>query len=450
VGAIAAALVTFAHAPVIAQHQHGDMQMPAVMRPLGLPDSRMGSGTSWLPDASAMRALHGSWRGWMLMLHGTAFLQYTDQGSIRGDSQLGLTDWEMATAAHSLGGGFLQLNVMTSFEPFVIGARGYPLILQTGESYRHEVLHDRQHPHDLFMELATHYEHEITNRAAVSLYTAAVGEPAVGPVAFMHRPSAESDPMAPLGHHWQDASHESFGVITAGVYGRRAKIEGSVFNAREPDEYRFNLDYQGARLDSYAGRLSLAPSSWLTAAAWWAYLNDHDRHEAGSKMHRYGASLITQRRGVGAGDWSTSLVWGANVHHHTGIDHAAAHGEAGASPHHRTNSVLLETNLGLGEKDVLFARIERVQKNGGELGFTGGDLTQPFEIRSIAAGYARTVFSLGRAEVALGGRGAINFIPQTLELTYGTRTPKGFALFARVRAAKSTKTGTPVPVAPIQ
>jgi hypothetical protein len=392
-----------------------------------------------------MRALHTMRRGWMVMVHGAAFVQYNDQGSIRGDKQLGLTDWEMMTATHSLAGGLLHLNVMTSIEPFVIGARGYPLILQTGESFEHEAVHDRQHPHDLFMELAGSYERAVLENAGVSFYAAAVGEPAVGPVAFMHRSSAESDPFAPIGHHWQDATHESFGVVTLGLFSRFAKLEGSAFNAREPDEYRFNLDYQGARLDSYAGRLSLAPASWLTAATWWAYLSDHDRREAGSKMHRYGASLLTHRRGIAGGDWSSAIMFGTNVHHHTGLDHAALHGEASASPHHRTTSVLLETTLGVGRKTSLFARVERVQKNGAELGFTGGDLTQPFEIRSVAAGFARTVGSWGGGELAVGARGAINFVPETLERTYGTRTPKGFALFFRLRPSTVVQSGTPVP-----
>jgi hypothetical protein len=402
---LAAVLGMYAYAtPARAQHEHGTVHMMA-RRPLGLDEERLGSGTSWLPDASLMRALHREWRGWNLMLHGAAFVQYTEQSTVRGNSQLGVTDWEMLTASRGFGGGLVQLNVMTSIEPFVLGPRGYPLILQTGESYRGAAVHDRQHPHDLFIELAAHYEREMGSRAAISVYAAAVGEPAAGPVAFMHRPSAEGDPMAPLGHHWQDASHESFGVVTAGVFTRRVKLEGSVFNAREPDEYRFNLDYRGARLDSYAGRLSVAPASWLTAATWWAYLNDHDRREAESKMHRYGASLLAQRPGVGRGTWATALIWGANVHHHSGIDHAQAHGEASAPPHHRTNSVLLETNFGIGAKDVVFGRLERVQKNGAELGFTGGDLTQPFEIRSVVAGYARTLFTLGRGDLAVGARG---------------------------------------------
>ena len=446
--AVLGVLIVVDSSPVFGQHVHGGAPT-LVSRPLGLGYARMGSGTTWLPDSSPMRAVHGAWRDWALMFHGTGFVQYSDQGSIRGDTQLGVTDWEMLTATHAAGSGVIDLHVMTSIEPFVIGARGYPLVLQTGESYRHEALHDRQHPHDLFMELAANYEHTIGPSVAASIYAAVVGEPAFGPVAFMHRPSADSDPFAPIGHHWQDATHESFGVVTLGVFSRRAKLEGSVFNAREPDEYRYNFDYQGARLDSYAGRITVAPSNWLVGSTWWAYLSDHDRQETGGKMHRYGASLLAQSRGVAGGGWYSSLIWGTNVHHHSGIDHAALHGGESSPPHHRTSSVLLESTLELGTKDILFGRLERVQKSGADLGFTGGDLTQPFDIRSIAAGYSRAVWSSRGAEVALGFRGAMGFLPQTLELAYGTRRPKGLGLFLRVRPTKVVGQGTSEPVAPI-
>ena len=49
------------------------------------------------------------------------------------------------------------------------------------------------------------------------IYGAPVGEPALGPVAFMHRGSAAEIPAAPLSHHLQDATHITAGVITTGL-----------------------------------------------------------------------------------------------------------------------------------------------------------------------------------------------------------------------------------------
>src|SRR3989441_4098553 len=70
------------------------------------------------------------------------------------------------------------------------------------------------------MELAALYERAVARNLAVSLYAAPVGEPAVGPAAFPHRPSAANDPLAPISHHWQDGTHITFGVLTAGVFTR--------------------------------------------------------------------------------------------------------------------------------------------------------------------------------------------------------------------------------------
>jgi hypothetical protein len=411
--------------------------MPMITGPLGVPLSRMGSGTSWLPDSSTMHALHRSWGGWTTMLHGVAFVQYDEQRGVRGDRQFGLTDWEMVMAMRPVAGGLLHLHAMTSVEALSIGARGYPLLLQTGEAYQGSAVHDRQHPHDLFMELGGMYQRTLGRGVAASLYTAAVGEPALGPVAFMHRPSAQSDPLAPIGHHWQDASHVSFGVVTAGLYTKYAMLEGSVFNAREPDDYRFNLDYQGASLDSYAGRISLTPHGNLVVAAWWAYMEDHDRIAPGSKMHRIGGSMLTRRAGLYGGDWSTTLVVGANIHHHTGVDHAAAHGDPSAPPHHRSSSLLLESNFEIGTRNAIFARAETVQKSAEELGFLGGDLTEIFDLQSLVGGYVRQIGTFGGAEAGIGARGSIGFVPPALEPTYGTSKPVGFAVYLRIRPRRA-------------
>src|SRR5207244_2849763 len=73
--------------------------------PLGIPESRMGSGTSWLPDASPMHAAHMVLGDWTLMLHGKGFAQYDWQGGPRGSHQLGFVNWAMAAASRPLGGG---------------------------------------------------------------------------------------------------------------------------------------------------------------------------------------------------------------------------------------------------------------------------------------------------------------------------------------------------------
>src|SRR5437899_9046351 len=131
-------------------------------------------------------------------------------------------------------------------------------------------IYDRQHPHDLFMEASLTYRRPLSDWLGAELYLAPVGEPALGPPAFMHRASAEGDPFPPLSHHWQDSTHVSFGVATAGLYTRQLKLEGSWFNGREPDEDRWNFDFRP--LDSFSLRLSANPVRPVSLQVPYGYL----------------------------------------------------------------------------------------------------------------------------------------------------------------------------------
>jgi hypothetical protein len=415
---------------LLAQH---DMARMSMRSPLDIPLSRMGSGTSWLPNSSQAHEATLMRGSWMLSLQGAAYGFYDDQLTKRGAWEVGITDWEMVMAMRPLQGGLLHLHLMTSLEPAILGGSGYPELLQNGGTYRHSPIFDRQHPHDALMELGAMYERQVGRGMATSIYVGAVGEPALGPVAFMHRPSATNDPLAPLGHHWQDAAHQSFGVVTLGVNTRAVKLEGSVFNARETDESHLIVDYQDARLDSYSGRISWAATPRVVAAAWWGYLNAHERLDPTTRMHRYGVSVISEARGPGGGRLSSTLMWGMNLHHH-GIGHD--HGDSTASRHHSSHSVLAESNLEIGGATVVFGRVERVQKDGEELGFQGGDLTTLYDVRSVVLGATRHVLSFGSADFLLGARGSVNFIPATLLATYGTRTPAGFAAYVQLRPVR--------------
>ncbi len=398
---------------------------------LALSLARAASGTTWLPDAARRRAIHRSLGDWMLMAHGSVFGQYDRQETLHGDTQAGVVDWEMFMAARPLAGGIFTARVMTSLEALALGRRGYPELLQSGATDGDARLANRQHPHDLWNEIAVEYDHALARPIAAFVYGAAVGEPALGPVAYMHRPSADADPFAPLGHHWQDAAHESFGVVTAGVYGARAKLEGSAFNGREPDDYRFNLDYHGGRLDSYAARLTVAPSSRVTASAWGGYIFDHDPLDPGTGMQRYGASLLTVLPAVRDGAWSAALVGGINIHHHGARAHN--HGAETAKSYHIATSTLVETTYELGDRATLYGRAEQVQKSADDLGFNGADLTQLFTVRAVTLGGAADLASAGNLAFGIGARGTVNLLPATLEPTYRTRTPVGFSLFVRLR-----------------
>src|SRR5256885_8513262 len=296
------------HAQMDMQH---DMHMPE--GPLGIPEARIGSGTSWLPDASPMHVAHFQLGAWTLMLHGSAVVQYSDRAGARGDRRVNLIDWAMLAASRAVAGGRLHLRGMMSSDPWGVGSRGYPLLLQTGESDRGVSLHDHQHPHDLFMELAALYERAVARNLAVSLYAAPVGEPAVGPAAFPHRPSASDDPLAPIGHHWQDGTHITFGVLTAGVFTRTTKLEASIFNGREPDEDPTKFDYAGRAVDSYNARLPGNPGAHRRLSAWYAYLKSPEALHPEESLHRLGAAALTARPLGRRGRGGVALLFGANA-----------------------------------------------------------------------------------------------------------------------------------------
>jgi hypothetical protein len=360
----------------------------------------------------------------MLMVHGDAFLQYDRQGGPRGTDQLGSINWGMLMAMRRLSGGTLHLHGMMSAEPLTIGAAGYPLLLQSGETYRGEPLHDRQHPHDLFMELSALYERAVGRNWGLMVYAAPVGEPAIGPVAYMHRPSALNDPFAPLAHHWTDATHITYGVISAGVFTRELKLEATLFNGREPDEDRYDFDFHP--LDSYGVRMSFNPGPHWALSGSYGHLVEPEALHPGEDQHRLGAAILHSVPRGKAGEWAAALVYGANRHLPP-----AGSGETGSWEH----SLILESNLQLDRANSVFGRAEYVRKGGAELALPDPLRDGEFDLGAVSLGYVRELAGFGGATAGVGARGAIALVPPALEDEYGSRTPVGMAIFLRVRPA---------------
>jgi hypothetical protein len=362
---------------------------------------------------------------WDLMLHGFVFGEYDKQGGARGQSQGGSLNWGMFMASHELAGGRFQARTMLSLDPWTVTPRGYPLLLQSGESFHGDPLHDRQHPHDFWMELGAMYERAVSTHVGVELYGAPSGEPALGPVAFMHRPSAMDNPLAPIGHHWEDATHIAFGVVTVGFFTHDWKLEGSVFNGREPDENRWNFDT--IKLDSYSGRLLYNPSVHWALSAGYGFLKSPEAVVPTESVHRITASAI-YGTAIGAdGQLATTFVWGANKNSaHPDLSHAA----------------LLESEAILDKSNTLIGRVEYVQKSAEDLvldtpqfGFASD---QHFNVSSLSLGYIREVARLRGATFGLGAMGTLNMVPSLLENAYGSRMPLGGVVFVRLRPVRSS------------
>ncbi len=411
------------------EHQHAAAaeaapRAPAIIeRPFGIPMSRMGSGTAWLPDASAMRAWHFMAGRWTMMVHGDAVLQYDHQGGPRGDDQVAGINWAMLMAMRPLAGGTLHLHGMASAEPLTVGGRGYPLLLQSGETFEGEPLHDRQHPHDLFMELSALYERPIARNLGVVVYAAPVGEPGIGPVAYMHRPSSLNDPLAPLVHHRTDATHITYGVVTAGLFTGTAKLEATLFNGREPDEDRYDFDFDA--LDSYGFRLSVNPTAEWALSASYGHLVEPEALHPDENQRRLGAAVLHTIRLGRASELASALVYGANKHV------PADGGDSGPWEH----GVVAESNLQLDPANTFFGRVEYVEKTAEELAIsdTPGGF---FSLAVLSAGYVRELAAYRGATLGLGARGTLNLIPSSLQDLYGSKTPVGLVLFLRVRPAR--------------
>ena len=403
--------------PAVAQDdmQHMDMSHGQPSAPAE------GSGTSWLPSETPLYEVHRDAGGWMWMVHGNLFVQYLHESGDRGSTQTGSINWLMLMADRSAAGGHVGLRAMVSLEPWTIRGCGYPDLLASGELCNGEPIHDRQHPHDLFMELAATYDRPLTSTVRLQLYGGPAGEPALGPTAFPHRISAMPSPLAPITHHWLDATHIAFGVVTGGISGSRWKAETSVFNGREPDEHRTDFDF-GA-LDSYSGRF------WFLPAARWAlqvsagHLHGAEAGHDGSPrtdVDRVTASATYHRVMEPGSVWATTIAWGRN------------HEPATSA----TNALLAETNLTFHDRHAWFGRVELSGKSGHDLAIESGEI---FTVAKAQGGYTR-YFAAGHGlRPGVGAGLTAGIVPDSLRSFYGRRVNAGVVAFVTLRPAATER-----------
>lgn len=361
------------------------------------------------------------------MFHGFLNLVYQEESGVRGNSQTFSTNMAMFHADRSLGRGRFGFRVMASLEPSM-GKRGYPLLLQTGESADgRNPLFDRQHPHDLFMEIAARYE-----RSGFFVYFAPVGEPALGPSAFMHRLSAYDNPIAPLTHHWLDGAHISHGVLTIGWEGRGTwKLDGSIFNGREPDADRWDID--GFDLDSFAARLTYNPTTRWSAQVSAAKVQEPDRLHPSLDVVRFTASA-TYHQPLARGYWQTTVAYGRNDTERLTAAPATLppgvhiHFTPGISP--VQHAVLVETGLRFADAHSLFGRAEWAEKN--EL-FLAADRRHDvvYDVGKVSAGYIFDFIVRPRARIGVGAYGSLQVLETELDLVYGA-TPSSLGIFCRL------------------
>jgi hypothetical protein len=384
----------------------------------------MGSGTAWQPSSGPMYMSHKVAGDWLLMFHYNLTAGLNRQGGPRGVTKFNSQNWFMPMAYHKLGRGTVQLRGMFSVEPFTFPPGGSPLLFQTGETYRGQPLIDKQHPHDLFMELSAQYTLPVGERGTWFAYFGYPGEPALGPVAFMHRMSASENPSATLAHHLQDSTHISFGVLTTGFTYRWFKLEGSVFNGREPDENRY--DFDSHKWNSRSARLSFAPNRNWAMQLSYGFLRSPEGQEPDTDVRRATAS-VQYNKPFNRGNWASALIWGRN---HLSSPEGTRN----------LNGYTFESTVNFLDKNYLYTRLELVDKDellrASDLAVLGMMEPHPsFRIGAYTFGGARDIVDTEKLSLAIGSDLAFYSKPTILDSLYG-QNPVSWKLFFRIRPGK--------------
>ena len=387
-------------------HSMHDMhEMPGMLGPYGM--SREASGTAWQPDSAPHTGIHTMRGGWHLMAHGFVNLIYDDQGGPRGDTKTFSENMLMGMATRELGSGRLGLRAMLSAEPWTLGRGGYPLLLQTGETADgvHPLV-DRQHPHDLFMELAATYSVPGGKDGSVFVYLGLPGEPALGPATYMHRFSGVDNPEAPLGHHWLDSTHITYGVATLGWIHGGFKLEASSFTGREPDQNRTNIE--SPKMDSWSVRATWNPAPDWSFQISRGHLHSPEQLEPEIDTDRTTASAIYNRP-LESGNWQTTFAWGRNRR----------------DPGTTTDSFLLESAVTLGERHTVFGRAEQ-QENDELIG------EEIVDVGKLSLGYIWDGLRAGSFRGGVGVLGSVAQVPRELEHDYSD-APFSWMAFLRAK-----------------
>ena len=367
------------------------------------------------PAAAQEQPAAAATPAWSWMADGSLFATFNDQRSARGESQFRSQNWLMAMATRAAGKGQLTLSGMFSLDPVTVTKRGYSELFQMGEAYQKLENIDRQHPHDLFSQLAVGWRVPMGKASAFTITGAPVGEATLGPVAFMHRLSASENPTAPLAHHTLDSTHISQGVIAAAVDLGPVTLEGSAFHGREPDEKRYGIT-PGA-LDSWATRLWYRPSNAWIAQVSYGFLHQPEELEPGNIKRTTGSLTWTRER----------------VDHAFSITGALGHN---TRTYTKLSAFLLEALARKGRTSA-YTRIELLHVETEHLLFPTvvhrphpGELIDPLNAYTVGA--VRDLPSARWFSVGLGGDVTFYNVPVRLRPFYGDR-PVAIHIFARVR-----------------
>jgi hypothetical protein len=347
----------------------------------------------------------------MIMVHGNIFGTHIWEEGPRARDAWASTSMVMGDFGSSLGNHhYLNLDIMATAEKWTVPDRGYPLLLQIGETDSHgQPFIDAQHPHSspiMGLTLSDTISFgDSKDKNNLKVFFAPRGEATDGPIAFMHRTTAMVNPDAPLGHHiGQDVGHITSTVIGGSLKLNSTHIEASTYHGTEPDPE--SVDLPIGKPDSFSFRVIEDFSDQFMGMISFARVNEPESDQPDIQFeNRYSASLYRVRKVSSEWTYYNSLIYGLI----TQYDHA------------KSLSSFTDEFLFQGPKPRIWARIEILQRTPSELAVpTTTDPNSPEWVTALTVGYTHKLASWPDSiELGLGGSVTKDLLPSDFIQAYG-------------------------------
>ncbi len=363
------------------------------------------------------------------MIMGNFFAVESGETGARGVQAFAAPNWLMANAGADLASwNRLELDLMLTAELWTLPARGYPELLQIGESDAHgQPFVDRQHPHSspvMGLSLSDVISFSRTKRRLLRVWFAPRGESTDGPIAFMHRATGTVNPDAPLGHHvGEDVGHVSSTVIAAAAFIDETTLEASTFHGQEPEPTQIDLpigapDSFALRLSQNFGAQSLGAQNFspqATASASFAYVHHPEADPSITHDERLSASVYLRWSLPHAWRLHATLIWGGIA----GYDHT------------KFMSAFTAESAVLDRSNTFFSRTEVLQRTPAELLVSGSHV--PEWVAALSIGYTRRIISLWRFDLSGGAEVTTSFLPGNFSPAYGGPVQATFRVYLEAR-----------------